>query len=94
MGAGHPEISGHTGGAHGLCRNKQHRIQQGADAADDIPDVFVISKVVDEELAKERLVDLSQYEFIGGLSTGLLDRVSIEPDQASFIDIPWYSNYT
>lgn len=46
--------------------------------ADDIPDVFITSKVVDEDLAKERLVDLSRYDFVDSFSTSLLDRVSID----------------
>lgn len=46
--------------------------------ADDIPDIFITTKVVDADLAKERLVDLSYYDFIDGLPTSLLDRVSID----------------
>lgn len=45
---------------------------------DDIPDIFITTKVVDADLAKERLVDLSYYDFIDGLPTSLLDRVSID----------------
>ena len=32
--------------------------------ADDIPDIFVTSQILDETLAKERLADLSGYDFI------------------------------
>lgn len=46
--------------------------------ADDIPDIFITSQILDEELAKERLVDLSGYSFINGLSTAILDQVSID----------------
>ena len=31
--------------------------------ANDIPDIFITSRVLDRELAKERLLDLSGYEF-------------------------------
>ncbi|MCM1537558.1 MAG: ABC transporter substrate-binding protein [bacterium] len=46
--------------------------------ADDIPDLFSTSQILDEELAKERLVDLSGYDFINNLSTSVLDQVSID----------------
>lgn len=46
--------------------------------ADDIPDVFITSQPLDEELIKERLVDLSGYDFVNGFSTALLDQVSID----------------
>lgn len=46
--------------------------------ADDIPDIFITSQVLDENLAKERLVDLSGYDFVNALSTNLLDQVSID----------------
>ena len=46
--------------------------------ADDIPDIFITSQILDEELAEERLVDLSGYDFINGFSTPLLDQVSID----------------
>ncbi|MCM1297340.1 MAG: ABC transporter substrate-binding protein [Muribaculaceae bacterium] len=46
--------------------------------ADDIPDLFSTSQILDEELAKERLVDLSGYDFINELSTSVLDQVSID----------------
>lgn len=46
--------------------------------ADDIPDIFITSQILDEELAKERLADLSSYPFVGELSTALLDQVSID----------------
>lgn len=46
--------------------------------ADDIPDIFITSQILDEELAQERLVDLSGYDFISGFPTSLLDQVSID----------------
>ncbi len=46
--------------------------------ADDIPDIFMTSQILDEELAKERLVDLSGYPFISDLSTAVLDQVEID----------------
>lgn len=46
--------------------------------ADDIPDIFITSQILDEELAKERLADLSGYSFIDGLSTSVLDQSSID----------------
>lgn len=46
--------------------------------ADDIPDIFITSQILDKELAKERLVDLSGYEFMSDFSTSLLDHVSID----------------
>lgn len=46
--------------------------------ADDIPDIFISSQIIDEDLAKERLVNLADYDFIDGLSTALLDRVAID----------------
>ncbi len=46
--------------------------------ADDIPDIFITSQILDEALAKERLADLSGYPFVGDLSTALLDQVSID----------------
>lgn len=45
---------------------------------DDISDVFSTSQILDEELVKERLVDLSGYDFISNLSTSVLDQVSID----------------
>lgn len=45
---------------------------------DDIPDFFITSQILDEDLAKERLVDLSGYDFINQFSTALLDQVSID----------------
>lgn len=45
---------------------------------DDIPDIFVTSQILDGDLAKERLVDLSGYDFINDFSTALLDQVSID----------------
>ncbi|MCM1055569.1 MAG: ABC transporter substrate-binding protein [Bacteroides sp.] len=46
--------------------------------ADDIPDLFSTSQILDKELAKERLIDLSGYEFMDDLSTSILDQVSID----------------
>ena len=46
--------------------------------ADDIPDIFITSQILDEELAKERLADLSGYPFINSFSTSILDQVSID----------------
>lgn len=46
--------------------------------ADDISDIFITSLVVDEDLAKERLVDLSGYEFLNGLSNAVLDQSAID----------------
>ncbi|MCM1534286.1 MAG: ABC transporter substrate-binding protein [Clostridium sp.] len=46
--------------------------------ADDIPDLFSTSQILDENLAKERLVDLSGYDFVNDLSTSVLDQVSID----------------
>lgn len=46
--------------------------------ADDIPDLFSTSQILDENLAKERLVDLSDYDFLNDLSTSILDQVSID----------------
>ncbi|MCM1307743.1 MAG: ABC transporter substrate-binding protein [Butyrivibrio sp.] len=45
---------------------------------DDIPDIFTSSQLLDEDLAKEKLVDLSSYDFIGEFPTALLDQVSID----------------
>ncbi|MCM1189737.1 MAG: ABC transporter substrate-binding protein [bacterium] len=46
--------------------------------ADDITDVFITSQILDAELARERLIDLSGYDFIGELPTSLLDHISID----------------
>ncbi|MCM1296115.1 MAG: ABC transporter substrate-binding protein [Muribaculaceae bacterium] len=46
--------------------------------ADDIPDLFSTSQILDEDLARERLVDLSGYDFVNNLSTSVLDQVSID----------------
>lgn len=45
---------------------------------DDISDIFITSQILDEDLAKERLVDLSGYDFVNNFSTSLLDQVSID----------------
>ena len=46
--------------------------------ADDIPDIFITSQILDPELAKERLADLSGYDFVNSFSTAILDQVSID----------------
>lgn len=46
--------------------------------ADDIPDIFITSQILDEDLARERLVDLSGYPFVNGFSTAILDQVAID----------------
>jgi raffinose/stachyose/melibiose transport system substrate-binding protein len=46
--------------------------------ADDISDIFITSQIFDEELASERLIDLSSYDFISSFSTSALDQVSID----------------
>lgn len=46
--------------------------------ADDIPDIFITSQILDETLATERLADLSGYDFVNGLSTAILDQVAID----------------
>ncbi len=44
----------------------------------DLPDLFSTSQILDKELTKERMLDLSGYDFINGLSTSVLDQVSID----------------
>ena len=46
--------------------------------ADDIPDIFITSQIINKDLAKERLVDLAGYDFVNGLSAALLDQVAID----------------
>ncbi|MCM1167823.1 MAG: ABC transporter substrate-binding protein, partial [Ruminococcus sp.] len=46
--------------------------------ADDISDLFSTSQLLDKELAKERLIDLSVYDFVGNISTSILDQMSID----------------
>ena len=46
--------------------------------ADDIPDIFITSQILDETLAEERLIDLSGYGFVNGFSTAILDQVAID----------------
>ena len=46
--------------------------------ADDIPDIFITTQILDDDLAKERLADLSGYSFINGFPTSVLDQVSID----------------
>lgn len=44
---------------------------------DDIPDIFITTQILDQELAEERLADLSGYSFINRFPTPILDQVSI-----------------
>lgn len=46
--------------------------------ADDISDIFITSQILDEELAKERLVDLSTYPFVNEFSDKALEQVEID----------------
>lgn len=46
--------------------------------ADDIPDIFITSQILDSGLAEERLIDLSGYSFINDFSTSILDQVAID----------------
>ena len=46
--------------------------------ADDIPDIFITSQILDETLAKERLADLSGYGFINRFTTSVLDQVAVD----------------
>ncbi len=46
--------------------------------ADDIPDIFITSQVLDRELVKERLVDLSGYAFVNDFSTVYLNQMEID----------------
>ena len=46
--------------------------------ADDIPDIFITSQILDEMLAKERLADLSGYDFINRFTTSVLDQVAVD----------------
>ncbi|MCI8304439.1 MAG: carbohydrate ABC transporter substrate-binding protein [Lawsonibacter sp.] len=46
--------------------------------ADDIPDIFITTQILDEELAKERLADLSSYDMVNRISTSILDQVAID----------------
>lgn len=45
---------------------------------DDIPDIFITSRVVDESLAKERLADLSDFDFIKNISTAVVEQSTID----------------
>lgn len=45
---------------------------------DDISDLFSTSQILDRELAKERLLDLSGYDFMNDISTSVLDQVSVD----------------
>lgn len=46
--------------------------------ADDITDIFITSQILDEDLASERLVDLSGYDFINNFSNSILDQVAVD----------------
>lgn len=46
--------------------------------AGNISDIFVTSQILDREVAKRELADLSGYDFISGLPTSVLDHVSID----------------
>ncbi len=46
--------------------------------AGDIPDIFITSQILDKDLAKEHLVDLSGYPFINDLPTSVLDQISLD----------------
>lgn len=46
--------------------------------AGDIPDIFITSQILDKDLAKEHLVDLSGYPFISDLPTSVLDQISLD----------------
>lgn len=46
--------------------------------ADDIPDIFISSQILDKTLAEERLADLSGYGFVNDFSTAILDQVAID----------------
>lgn len=46
--------------------------------AGDIPDIFITSQILDGELARERLADLSGCDFVNRLSTSVLDQVSVD----------------
>ena len=45
---------------------------------DDIPDIFITSRVLDKELAKERLADLSDYDFVDGISDVFPDQCTVD----------------
>lgn len=44
--------------------------------AGDIPDIFICGQNLDPELASERLLDLSSYNFTGEFSTSIMDKQS------------------
>lgn len=46
--------------------------------AEDIPDIFITSQIIDREAAKQGLADLSGCDFINSFSTSVLDHVSID----------------
>nr|WP_289707375.1 extracellular solute-binding protein [Enterocloster clostridioformis] len=46
--------------------------------ADDIADIYNTSQILDEDLASQRLADLSAYDFINRLPTSVLNQVSID----------------
>lgn len=45
---------------------------------DDIPDIFVTSRILDEDLAKERLADLSGYDFADTISPAILEQSAMD----------------
>lgn len=45
---------------------------------DDIPDIFITPRIVDGGLAKERLVDLSEYDFTNDISATIQDQAAID----------------
>lgn len=45
---------------------------------DDIPDIFTTSRVVDPDLAVERLADLSDLDFVNDISAAVLDQAAID----------------
>lgn len=46
--------------------------------AGDIPDIFITSQILDAQLAKEQLADLSGYPFVNDFSTSMLNQVEID----------------
>ncbi len=46
--------------------------------AGDISDIFITSQILDGELARERLADLSGYDFVNNFPTAILDQISID----------------
>lgn len=46
--------------------------------SDDIPDIFITSRILDTDLASERLTDLSDFDFVNDIAPGILDQASID----------------